>query len=91
MAKESLKKTNEMSKDSSKVRVVNKTGLPVDTKVYIGRKLIPLSKMFKLGIVYQYDETPVVHLELYAESVDVLGDSLRAVEKVLNANESVEK
>jgi hypothetical protein len=68
---------------SNKVRIVNKTGHPADTKVYVGKKLIPLSKMFKLGIVFEHDEIPIVHLELYGESVDVIGDNLRAIEKLL--------
>lgn len=69
---------------NDKIRIVNKTGFPRDTKVYVGRKQIPLSKMFKLRLEYRDDEMTVVHLELYAESVDVLGDKLRAVEKVMN-------
>lgn len=73
-----------MSKDNNKIRVVNKTGNPADTKVFIGKKQIALSKLFRVAIVFDANEKSEVHLELIADSVDVIGKNLKAVEKLVN-------
>ena len=53
------------------VRILNNTGLPKDTKIYIGDALVPLSSVRSLDISYRPDEFSTAKVELKIDELDI--------------------
>lgn len=60
-----------------KVRVINTTGIPVDTKIYIDGVELSKSYMASVNVRIRPDEIITATVELFVDDVDVVGELLR--------------
>jgi len=61
----------------AKVRVVNKTGNPADTKIYIDDVELSKSRMASVDVRMRPDEIITATVELFVDDVDVIAELLK--------------
>ena len=61
----------------AKVKVINKTGNPADTQVYIDGTLVPRSHLLDVDIRIEPTEVVTARLELRVDSVEVITELLQ--------------
>lgn len=61
----------------AKVRVVNKTGNPADTKIYIDGVELSKSLMASVDVRMRPDEVVTATVELFVDDVDVIAELLK--------------
>ena len=61
----------------SKVKILNKTGNPADTKIFIDDVELPQSNLMSVDISMRPDNIVTAEIELYVTDVDVIGELVK--------------